>query len=222
MSPERKHTCHYCNHTCIRKGIRNQIQKYYCKRCCKYQQQQYCYRKLDKETMMKVLAQSIDGSGISSIARSVSRSKSTVQRVLELSAKGLTKPDYKECNQEYELDEMSVTIAGKEDTYLIYAINRRTRKVVDFLIGNRTKENIRKVVETVLRYHPKIIFTDGLNSYPSLIPKIIHRPGRRLTNRIERKNLSIRNFIKRLSRNTLCFSRKKEMLEVCLKLSFWG
>jgi IS1 family transposase len=106
--------------------------------------------------------------------------------------------------------------------YLIYAINRRSRKVIDFVIGNRTKENIKKVVASIMNYHPKRIFTDGLNSYPSLIPKPIHKPGRRLTNRIERKNLTLRNAVKRLSKGTLGFSRAIEMLEMVLKISVWG
>lgn len=141
---------------------------------------------------------------------------------MELCSKDLVRPDYKEENEQYELDEMPVKIAGKEGIYLIYAINRRTRKVIDFLIENRTKENIRKVVETVLMHRPKVIFTDGLNCYPSLIPKTIHRQGIRLTNRIERNNLSIRTFIKRLSRNTLCFSKSKAMLENRLRIYLWG
>jgi IS1 family transposase len=150
------------------------------------------------------------------------RSKSTIQKILLETSSKVCKPFLQESNEEYELDEMAVTIAGSKDVYLIYAINRRTRKVVDFFIGNRTKENIKKVVDAVLFYSPKIIFTDRLNSYPSLIPKAIHRPGRRLTNRIERKNLTLRNFIKRLSRNTLCFTRKIEMLESCLLIFLWS
>jgi IS1 family transposase len=134
----------------------------------------------------------------------------------------ISKPLYGECNEEYELDEMTVTIAGKKDIFLIYAINRRTRQVIDFFIGNRTKENITRVVDSVLSYSPKTVFTDRLNSYPALIPKEIHRPGRRLTNRIERKNLTLRNFIKRLSRSTLCFTRSIKMLETCLRIYLWS
>ena len=80
---------------------------------------------------------------------------------------------------------------------------------------------LRKVVEAVLMYNPKTIFTDRLNSYPSLIPKEIHKPGRRLTNRIERKNLTFRTIVKRLSRYTLCFTRNIEMLTATMNLACW-
>jgi insertion element IS1 protein InsB len=46
--------------------------------------------------------------------------------------------------------------------------------------------------------------------------------GRRSSTAIERKNLSIRTDIKRLSRGTICFSRSRIMLENCLKIYFWG
>jgi len=162
-----------------------------------------------------------EGSGISSIARLVGVSKSIIQRRLFEMGSKINKPIFNEYDQKYELDEMTVKVAGEQDVYLIYAINRNTRKVIDFFVGNRTKENIKKVVDSVLRYHPKTIFTDGLNSYPSLIPKRIHKPGRRLTNRIERKNLTLRNFIKRLSKCTLCVSKKREMLSTVVKIYCW-
>jgi IS1 family transposase len=129
---------------------------------------------------------------------------------------------FNEWNEEYELDEMTVTIANKKDIYIIYAINRKTRQVIDFFVGNRTKENIKKVVDSVLFYSPGKIFTDRLNIYPSLIPATIHHPGRRLTNRIERKNLTLRTLVKRLSRYTLCFTRSVEMLERCLRICLWS
>ncbi len=162
-----------------------------------------------------------EGVGISSISRLLKLSKSMVQREIYEAGNAIKRPVYNEYQQEYELDEMTLTIAGKQDVFLIYAINRKTRRIVDFFVGNRTKINIKKVVDSVMIYTPKRIFTDRLNSYPALIPRLIHKPGRRLTNRIERKNLTLRNFIKRLSRSTLCFSKRIEMLEATLKLVCW-
>lgn len=194
LSPDMKHNCKYCQNHCIKNGVQNSIQKFLCKICNKYQQHTYLYKRLDTETKQNIVNLTQEGVGMSSISRLVKTSRSTVQRSIYRIGSTIRKPIYNEFRQEYELDEMTLTIAGMKDIYLIYAINRQTRNVIDFIIGNRTKLNIKKVVDSVLNYQPKIIFKDGLNSYPSLIPKYIHRPGRRLTNRIERKNLTIKKF----------------------------
>lgn len=215
------HNCNYCHTKCIRKGVRNTVQKYYCKSCRKYQQQKYTYKKLTSKVKENIIRLIVEGCSISSVARYLSISKSAVQREIIKLGNEIERPIFKECHEEYELDEMSLKVGGMDDVFLIYAINRETRNVIDFFIGGRTKENLRKVVNTVLEYKPVKIFTDRLNSYPSLIPKEVHRPGRRLTNRIERKNLTLRNFIKRLSRCTLCFTRNITMLESCLRIYLW-
>jgi insertion element IS1 protein InsB len=214
------HSCNYCKTICIKKGIRNKTQKYFCKNCSKYQQKKYKYR-TQICFVNDVLRFTVEGNSISSTARLTGISKSSVQRKLYSEGAKINKPVFEECNQEYELDEMTLTIAGMKDIYLIYAINRKTRQVIDFVIGNRTKENIKKVVDSVLFYRPRRIFTDGLNSYPSLIPSQIHKPGRHITNRIERKNLTLRNFIKRLSRATICVTRNIKMLVTTIKLVCW-
>jgi IS1 family transposase len=197
------------------------VQKYLCKTCNKYQQKTYRYRKYTELEKKDIINLTKEGSSISSISRIVLRSKSSIQREIYKAGNLIYKPIYNENSEEYELDEMTLMIAGKKDIYLIYAINRRTRQVVDFFIGNRTKENIKRVVDSVLNYSPKTIYTDRLNSYPSLIPSTIHKPGRRLTNRIERKNLTFRTIVKRLSTHTLCFTRKIELLTATMKLICW-
>ena len=123
----------------------------------------------------------------------------------------------------YEMDELR-TFAGnkKNEQWLIYAINKGTRSVVDLFVGRRNKENIKKVVDKVLEYSPRKIYTDGLNIYPGLIDKTIHRPGRYVTNRIERLNLTLRTGLRRLCRYTLCYSKKIDMFEACMKIYLWA
>ena len=222
MSPAVDHKCIYCKSACIKKGKRNSVQKYYCKTCGKWQQNKYSYKRLNQQDKIDIISLTKEGASISSISRLIQRSKSIIQRELHHAGVKINRPEYCEHNQDYELDEMSIRISSRDDIYLIYAINKTTRRVIDFFIGGRTKENISKVVNAVLFHHPKTIFTDRLNVYPSLIPKNIHKPGRRLTNRIERKNLTLRNFIKRLSRGTLCFSKSIIMLTAIMKIYFWA
>ena len=121
------------------------------------------------------------------------------------------------------MDEMQTFVGNKDnEQWLIYAIDKGSRKVVDILVGRRTKENIKKIVDRVLIYQPKRICTDKLNIYPGLVDRTIHKAGRYITNRIERLNLTLRTHIKRLSRKTICYSKRIDMLEACLKIYFWA
>lgn len=88
-------------------------------------------------------------------------------------------------------------------SYITYGINRVTKQVISFVVGRRSKENIKQVIDTLLSLHPRKIYTDGLNIYPSLIPSSIHKVFRFHTNVIERNNLTLRIRLKRLGRKTI-------------------
>lgn len=158
---------------------------------------------------------------ISSISRIIKVSKTTVLRRILKASQQLSKSVINESKQEYEVDEMCTFVITKKDhnyTYITYAINRHTRQIIDFVIGNRSKEMISKVINTLLSLSPTRIYTDKLNIYPSIIPAYLHCNKKRGTNYIERKNLTIRNQLKRLSRKTICFSKNIDMLRACFSL----
>ncbi len=163
--------------------------------------------------------------GISSIGRYLQIAKTTVRRRILIITNKLTAPLFSETNQVYEVDEMQAFIGKNHPScyvYITYAINRATRKVIDFIVGKRTKENLGKVITKLLLLSSRKIYTDRLNIYPSLIPAAIHSVFRYYTNTIERNNLTLRTHIRRLSRKTLCFSKSIAMLTACLKLYFWS
>lgn len=126
-------------------------------------------------------------------------------------------------NDEYELDEMWTYVGNKDnECWVIYAISRTTRLPVVLKVGRRSKENLREVANQLLLLNPKRIYTDGLKMYKELIPKAIHRSGKRKIQHIERKNLTNREHIKRLSRLTISFSKKEEYLDCHLRWYFFG
>ena len=213
--------CIYCQSDCIKKGKVKNVQRYQCKHCGKTQQRRYKKARIEEGKYEWVKNLTKESSSISSISRLLNISKSSVQRVIERIASKIKKIDYQETEQVYEMDELRTYCGNKQnESWVMYAINKTTGKVIDFCVGRRTKENIKKVIDNILVLNPKRIYTDGLNIYPGLIPKTIHRVFEYCTNKIERSNLTLRTHLKRLSRKTICFTKSNEMLENCVKVYF--
>lgn len=92
--------------------------------------------------------------------------------------------------------------------------------MIDFVVGRRTKANIKQVIDTLHALNPKKIFTDKLSSYTTLINHKIHVASAYKINHIERRNLELRKDIKCLNRKTICYPKSQEMLTTKLKLYF--
>ena len=213
--------CKFCGGKCNKRGLRKGIQSYQCKECKRYQQASYKRKRILEEKYEWVYNLTREGNSICGIARLLYISKSSVQRIIERIAAAIKKREYQEEHQTYEMDELR-TFCGKKDneTWVCYIINKTTGKVIACCVGRRTKENLKKVIDSVLCLQPKKIYTDGLNIYKSLIPEKIHKVFEHCTNKIERNNLTLRTHLKRLSRKTICFTRSNKMLENCVKLYF--
>jgi insertion element IS1 protein InsB len=215
--------CKYCKGICIRKGFQDGKQKYKCTSCLKNQRKEYTYRMCTREDEKMLVSYNNEGMSISSMARISGISKANVVNKIRELGRKIAIPNIKEDQKKYEMDEMAVVLESKQNKkYVIYAINKTSGRVVDFAIGNRTKENIGMITNKVLLLNPKSVLTDRLNIYPGLIPDTIHKVIHHGINHIERNNLTLRTHLKRLSRKTICFSRSREMLECSLKLYLWA
>ncbi len=215
--------CKYCNRKCVKKGKRSGKQRYRCSNCMKYQLRTYKKTRIDDSKVDFLRKLNNERVGISSISRLLNISKSSVQRVIKRLYNQIQQPVFNESNQSYEIDELRTYVGSKSnECWVIYAINKLNGVVIEMTVGRRTKENIRKVVNTVLSLNPKRIFTDGLVTYKGLIPQTIHRVFQYNTNKIERKNLTLRTHIKRLVRKTICYSKSTQMLDACLKIYLWA
>ena len=216
--------CRYCSYACVKAGKRKtKKQTYRCKSCRKYQQQDYGNAAHCLDTNSNIIKLLVEGIGIRGIARVLRISMTTVIDRIKHIARSITKSYTYVKNGIYEIDELWTFIGNKgNETWIAYSFERRSKKVIDFRVGARTKENLQKVTESVLLLSPEKVCTDGLNTYKRLIPETLHRIGLPNTRHIERYNLNLRTHLKRLSRKTICFSKSKEMLEACLKIYFWS
>ncbi len=214
--------CKKCNNICVKNGYQtNGTQRYYCKSCKLSQQNNYVYKAYCNYIDYYIYKLLINSAGISDIARVLRISNNTVSKRLLKMAKYIKRPILNETNQNYEVDELKAT-PNKKHWYVAYAINKNTREVIDFVVGSRTKENLSRIINSILLLDPKRISTDKLTSYKSLIPKNIHSVKQYRTNTIERCHLNLRTHIKRLQRKTICYSKNLLMLEAVMKIYFWG
>ena len=123
----------------------------------------------------------------------------------------------------YEVDELCTYIGNKNrKRWIAYSLRKDTGEVINFVVGTRTKRILGQVINTLLLSEAKMIYTDKLNIYKSLIPKNIHCTRQYSINHIERNNLTLRTHLKRLNRKTICYSKSILMLTAILKIYFWA
>ena len=157
------------------------------------------------------------------ISRILNIALSTTCKQVRMAAASIRKPAIPKGKKAFELDELRTYVGKKENQYWVaYTLCNETKKVIDFIVGKRSKRVLRSIVNTLLLSGVKTIKTDKLNIYQSLIPPGRHVSAAYNINHIERNNLNLRTHLKRLGRRTICFSRSLAMLEACLKIYFWG
>jgi IS1 family transposase/transposase-like protein len=215
--------CPHCKSKAIIKNgfTKNKKRQFFCKNCNKRSIDYYTSKSylVKNELIIKCTK---EGLGIRSTARILQISPTTLLKRIINIAKGI-KPPAINPNQVFEVDEMRSYLKRKDNLiWIVYALERKTKKVMSFSIGKRTKRTLESVINSITILKPKAIYTDGLRLYKSIIDPSIHKVKRFGTNSIERNNLSIRTHLKRLNRKTICFSRNFSLLLCILKIYFWS
>jgi len=196
-------------------------QQYHCKSCGKYFIENYSYHAYEKDLNEKIVVLTKEGLGIRSTARILKISATTLLSRIIFIAKDIKQPVIA-TGKTYEVDEIRSFIGNKGRLiWLVYALERETRKVVSFNVGARTNKTLNVVLQTLQNAQAKRIYTDGLKNYKYLINKKVHKVSRFGTNHIERNNLTVRTHVKRLSRRTICFTRSVLLLFSVLRIYFW-
>jgi insertion element IS1 protein InsB len=99
----------------------------------------------------------------------------------------------------------------KNQRWLWYAIDAATGCILSFVFGRRQDEMCKQLISNLKAFNIRTYYTDDWASYAKYIPAHRHVTGKKYTQKIENKNLSLRTRIKRLTRKTICFS-KSELL----------
>lgn len=182
----------------------------------------YKYQAYLPDINNRIVALLKESVGIRGIGRILKISPTTVIKRIKLIASTIQKPTIL-INKVYEMDELKTFVKHKDnEMWVIYAIDRDSRKVADLKVGKRNKKNIKIVADSLLLAKANKIYTDRLEIYKQLIPKNLHITKQHPINHIERKNLNLRTHLKRLARKTICFSRSVEMLAACVMIYFFS
>jgi insertion element IS1 protein InsB len=120
---------------------------------------------------------------------------------------------------EAEVDEMwSLVGKKKEPRWLWHALDHRTGKVVAYVFGRRQDKVFVKLKRLLNPFGIRHYHTDYWGAYQRNLAPAVHSPGKRHTQQIERKHLTLRTRLKRLVRKTICFSKSITMHDIVIGL----
>lgn len=119
------------------------------------------------------------------------------------------------------MDEMHGRVGGKKNPcWLWHAVNHENSEVVAYVLGDRSEEMLWRLTDLLSSINIEIInvYSDDNFSYSAVISWLILRIGKKNTQKIERKHLTIRTRVKRLARRSICYSKTLEKHKIMIGL----
>ena len=118
-----------------------------------------------------------------------------------------------------ELDEMWSFVGSKsQQRWLWHAIDHYTGEILAYVFGPREDETFLQLKELLAPFGITRFSTDGWGAYRRHLEPSTHTVGKQHTQKIERKHITFRTRIKRLTRKTICFSRSILMHDLVIGL----
>ncbi|WP_354007591.1 IS1 family transposase [Endozoicomonas lisbonensis] len=191
------------------------IQRYLCRNCRQSFQLEFVYNANKPGAHERIVDMAMNGSGVRDTGRVLGISPTTVIKPLKkLVPRQVTSLPFD--NEELvlicQMDEQWSYVGNKKNQrWLFYAWEPRYQRVIAHVFGRRTKKTLKKLIKLVKPYKFKFYCTDDWKPYGSELPEDSHVISKKLTQSIERTNLTLRTRLKRLTRRTICFSRSDEL-----------
>jgi insertion element IS1 protein InsB len=138
-----------------------------------------------------------------------------------------------------EMDEMWSYVGSKKNrVWLWHAIDHKTGDILAYTFGGQAEEVLHELLDLLEEeFSIQKCYTDGNLIYAKVITPLsvypdeaerreTHEVGKKNTQKIERVHLSLRTWVKRLARKTICFSRcllmHKIVIGLCINVRFFG
>jgi insertion element IS1 protein InsB len=193
----------------------------------------YRHRGCLPEVKHQIIDMRLNASGIRATARVLQISPDTVLRELKKkeaaresvnsALRRTLNPDEvrvdMECAGEAEMEEMWSFVGQKQDQrWLWHAIDHTTGAVLADVFGRRKAEVFLELKALLEPFALTRCYTDAGGAYSRHLDPEEHRPGKRHTQQIERKHLTLRTRIKRLVRKTIGCSKSTQMHDIVIGL----
>ena len=151
--------------------------------------------------------------------------------------------------EEAEADEMWSFVQNKDNVvWLWHAIDHKSGEILAYTFGSSEDKAYEELLLLLSPFKIQKFYTDGKPTYARKLKhkkvkynkkkkrkkrrklkrkrKISHEIGKKNTQKIERVHLSLRTWVKRLARKTICFSKSlimhKIVIGLCINIRFWG
>lgn len=108
-------------------------------------------------------------------------------------------------------------VGNKSDQrWLWHAIDHQSGKVLAYVLDRRKNRAFLRLKSLLEPFGITKYYTDDWGAYERHLPAKNHEIGKRNTQKIERKHLTLRTRIKRLARKTICFSKLEKMHDIVI------
>jgi insertion element IS1 protein InsB len=120
---------------------------------------------------------------------------------------------------EAEMDEMWSFVGRKEcQRWLWHAIDHHSGAMLAYVLGTHTDQVFLELQQLLAPFGITRFYTDDWGTYQRHLTPEQHVIGKKYTQKIERKHLTLRTRIKRLARKTICFSKSVQMHDLVIGL----
>ena len=120
---------------------------------------------------------------------------------------------------EAEVDQMWSFVGGKkEPRWLWQALDHKTGKVLAYVFGKRPDQALSELKALLNPVWITRFYSDGWGAYQRHLDPEQDEIGKRNTQQLERKHLTLRTGIKRLARKPICFSKSIQMHDIVIGL----
>jgi insertion element IS1 protein InsB len=120
---------------------------------------------------------------------------------------------------EAEMDEMWSYVGDKgQQRWWWHAIDHHSGTILAYVLGTHTDTVFVKLKQLLAPFGMTRFYTDDWGTYQRNLLTQQHTIGKENTQKIERKHLTLRTRIKRLTRKTICFSKSILMHDIVIGL----